>query len=586
MEAYQNFQLATIVWAYYLKDADEAQMQKDIEYILSYIPLKKAYLENHRGLVDVPPEKMRLAKAVFERNGIEASGCITSTDLVGERKPSIFDTYCFTEESHRAAYLKIVEELAGVFDEIILDDYFFTACRCEKCIDAKGDRSWSEYRLDLMEDFSRTITQRAREVNPKMNFIIKYPNWYESWQEVGYNPEKQKDIFDMVYTGTETREAVYSQQHLQRYQSYSLVRYLENTAPGRNGGGWIDPGGSGDNLSRWLEQADQTLFAKAKELALFNFESIARTNVLPPLGKELYRVDRLLSETGKPVGVCAYEPFNGQGEDSLYNYLGMGGVPIEPTPYFDESAPVIFFAQSAGQDPDVMARLKAYVRKGGNAVVTTGFFREQYENGIRDMTSLRLTGRHMSGSEFLVFNRNYGYDSICVAKGRDDVLFEVLQYKTNASWANVSVINGAYNFPLLSEDDYGQGRLFILNVPENFADLYKLPVEVWTAVSKHLSMGHELYAASNEQVSLFAYDNHVYGIESYASHNSTVRVFIRGESRGIQDVESGKVWDVLIPQPLPSPHGDSCACIPEPPEFAVDVKLGAGEYRFFRVLRP
>ena len=263
----------------------------------------------------------------------------------------------------------------------------------------------------------------------------------------------------------------------------------------------------------------------------------------------------------------------------------MGGVPIEPTPYFDDNAPVIFFAQSAGQDPEVMEKLKAYVRRGGNAVVTTGFFREQYENGIQDMTSLRLTGRHMSGSEFLVFNRNYGYDSFCVAKGREDVQFEVLQYKTNASWANVSVVSGAYNFPLLSEDDYGQGRLFILNVPENFADLYKLPAEVWAAIGKHMSMGHELYVASSERVSLFAYDNHVYGIESYAPHGSAVRVYIRGESRGLQDIESGKVWDALIPQPLPGPHGDSCACIPEPPEFAVDVKLGTGEYRFFRVLR-
>jgi len=31
----------------------------------------------------------------------------------------------------------------------------------------------------------------AKSVNPNVNFIIKYPNWYESYQETGYNPGKQ-----------------------------------------------------------------------------------------------------------------------------------------------------------------------------------------------------------------------------------------------------------------------------------------------------------------------------------------------------------------------------------------------------------
>ena len=112
MENYKNFGIGSIVWAYYLIDATEEQMQKDIEYFLSFMPLNKAYLENHRGLVDVPQDKMRLAKKVFERNGIKTAGCITSTGLVGERKPSIFDTYCYTSKEDREAYVKIVEELA------------------------------------------------------------------------------------------------------------------------------------------------------------------------------------------------------------------------------------------------------------------------------------------------------------------------------------------------------------------------------------------------------------------------------------------------------------------------------------------
>ena len=583
MENYKNFQIGSIVWAYYLINATEEQIQKDIDLFTSYIPLKKAYLENHRGLVDVPVEQMQMAKKVFEKNGIETSGCITSTGFVDERKPSIFDTYCYTTKSHQEAYLKIVEDLASVFDEIILDDYFFISCRCEECIKAKGSKTWSQYRLDLMEDFSKKITSRAKEVNPNMNFIIKYPNWYESWQETGYNPEKQKDIFDMIYSGTETREGIYSQQHLQRYHSYGMVRYMENVAPGRNGGGWIDPFGAEDNMSRWIEQANLTMFAKAKELMLFNFEEMLTNDVFPPLGKELYRVDKLMGLVDNPVGVSLYEPFNGDGEDLLYTYLGMGGVAFEPTPYFDDNKNTIFLTQSASVDPKIMSKVEVFVRNGGNAIVTTGFLRSQYENGIKDLTSLRLTNRYMSGREFLINFRNHV--DMDVYKGYEDISFEVLQYKTNATWADVSLINGAYNFPILSEDNYGKGRFFVLNVPENFADYSKLPKEVWAAISKVMSMGQPLYISSSEAVNLFAYDNDIYGIQNYSLRGAYVSVFVRNECKGLEDIETGEQFTNILPRPLPSRWFDGCTVMPEEPEFEIPVKLAPGKFRFFKLLR-
>ena len=592
MEGYKNFGIGTIVWAYYLDVADEDRIQRDIDYFKSKMPLNKAYLENHRGLVDVSQDKMRAAKAVFERNGIQVSGCITSTGLVGERKPSIFDTYCFSDKADRAEYVRIVEELAGVVDEIILDDYFFCSCRCEKCIQGKGNKTWSRYRLDLMEDFSRVIVNRAKEINPRMNFIIKYPNWYESWQETGYNPEKQKDIFDMIYTGTETRDPVHSQQHMQRYLSYSMVRYMENVAPGRNGGGWIDPFET--NEVGLLEQASLTLLAKAKELMLFNFEEMVSNSLFPPLGEGLRKTDDYLDKLGSPTGVSVYEPYNGDGEDLLYTYLGMCGVPMEPTPEFRENEPVIFCGQSACVDPDIMRKLEVFVRNGGTAVVTTGFMREQYDNGIKDMTSLRFTGRHMSGSEFVINYRNHTDFAECTSE--EAILFEVLQYKTNATWSDVSVVDGEYNFPLLSEDNYGKGRLFVLNVPENFAKLYKLPMDVKAAIGKFLTIDKEVYIASNDKCSLLSFDNGVYALISYAdttpdlkledvTSESQIRVYIRDESKGIEDVFTGERFDNLSELPKPSMWFDGCTIMPEPDEYTVDIPVLPGTIRLFRVLR-
>ena len=584
MEPYKHFKLAAYVFAYYLETADDEQIQKAIDYYRHYVHLDKVYIENHRGLVDIPVEKLRHVKELFEKNGIETAGGITSTVLVnGQRKPSYYDTFCYTDPAHRERYVQIVRDVASVFDEIILDDFFFTSCTCEMCIEAKGKQSWQEYRLKLMEDFARVIVAEARSVNPGINFIIKYPNWYESYQECGYNPGKQKDIFDMVYTGTETRDPMYSQQHLQRYLSYSIIRLMENIAPGRNGGGWIDPYGSFGNINAYLEQANMTVLAKARELMLFNFAHMENTALLPALGHELARMDRMLANLGQPVGVAAWEPYDGDGEDQLYNYLGMGGIAVEPSPEFNDRAEMVLLTETSAYDETAVEKLEAYLRKGGNAVITTGFLRRCYDRGIKELTSVRLTDRHVLGGEYMISHYNYR-DSTVFCKGQERLLFEILTYKTNATSSNINIIAGEHTFPLMTEDSYGKGRLFILNVPENFADLYKLPKAVWAGINKYVSLGQRVYTAGEGKHSLLAYDNGKYAIQSYNPTATTVDVIVRGECSGIRDLETGKVYTGRIALPLPSHMMDATTTIPEPPEYSYPVTVGAGALMFFEVL--
>lgn len=583
MKGYENFKVAAYVFAYYLAEASEEEILQGIEFFKNSIHLDKVYLENHRSVVDIPVEKMRKVKKLFNDNGIETSGGITSTVLVdGKRKPALFDSFCYTDPAHRQKYLQVVRELASVFDEIILDDFFFTSCRCEMCIEAKGKMTWKDYRLKLMEGFSKEIVDLAKSVNPNVNFIIKYPNWYESYQETGYNPGKQKDIFDMVYAGTETREPFYCAQHLQRYESYSIIRLFENTAPGRNGGGWIDPWGSWDNINHFLEQADLTFYAKAKEIMLFNFTHLLDTAMLPALGQRLKRTDKMVSKMGNPIGVSAWEPFDADGEDQVYNYLGMGGTAIEPSPYFDENASSILLTQSSAYAPDAMEKLEAYVRKGGNAVITVGFLREMYDKGIKDMTSVRLTHRHVMGQEYMIDNANYT-NTHC-AKADEPAMFEILDYKTNATWADILLLAGENNFPVMTEDNYGKGRLFILNVPENFADLYKLPKEVWRSINKHISMGQRVYIAGDSKCSFFAYDNNVYGIQSYSAKEENYQVIIRGECKGIRDLETGKVYSEKLTLFVPDKRQDAATVIDEPVEYVFEIPVSRGQDIFFEVL--
>src|SRR5262249_61652952 len=99
----------------------------------------------------------------------------------------------------------------------------------------KGDKSWTQYRLEAMRDASENLVAKpAKAVNPKVKMIVKYPNWYEHFAGLGYDLEIQPKIFDAIYTGTETRDPGITDQHLQQYESYLVWRYFNNIKPGGN----------------------------------------------------------------------------------------------------------------------------------------------------------------------------------------------------------------------------------------------------------------------------------------------------------------------------------------------------------------
>ncbi len=101
------------------------------------------------------------------------------------------------------------------------------------CIKAKGSKSWTQFRLDQMTEAAQSLViGPAKKVNPKVKVVIKYPNWYEHFQGLGFDLERGPRLFDGIYTGTETRDAVMSDQHLQEYLGYNIFRYFENIKPG------------------------------------------------------------------------------------------------------------------------------------------------------------------------------------------------------------------------------------------------------------------------------------------------------------------------------------------------------------------
>jgi hypothetical protein len=128
--------------------------------------------------------------------------------------------------------------------------------------------------------------------------VIKFPNWYEHFQGLGYDLDQEPKIFDGIYTGTETRDPEITDQNLQQYESYQIIRYFENIAPGRNGGGWVDTF-SIRYIDRYAEQLWDTMFAKAPEMMLFEWSACCN-----PSAPATARTGRICTRASTTISCC------------------------------------------------------------------------------------------------------------------------------------------------------------------------------------------------------------------------------------------------------------------------------------------
>ncbi len=541
---YDNFNVALYARVYETQQMkDPAWLESHWAAVTRHMKVDKIYLETHRDTVIVDQATLDQAKKFFLSKGVKVAGGITAT--VSERNQ--FETFCYSNPEHRALLKKVVEYTARNFDEIILDDFFFTDCKSDSDIAAKGNRSWTQFRLAQMDEAARSlILGPARAVNPKVKVVIKYPNWYDHFQGLGFNLETEPRIFDGIYTGTETRDPA-GNQHLQQYHGFSIMRYFENLKPGGNGGGWVDQGGM--NLpNRFEEQLWLTLFAKAPEITIFNIGAIyspgKKADGTPDpdsraaslAGPVFERFDRIAGKLGRPIGIKSYKPFHSFGEDYLPSYLGMLGLPMDIVPEFPEGEATVLLTEQARFDPNIVAKMKRQLASGGNVVITSGLLKALQGKGIEDIVELDYTGR-------TVATREFGGRGMQGAKLDADMLLPEIRYYTNDSWEVVTAFtspNRNSGTPVLHSAKYSKGLFYVLTIPQAQGDLYRYPQPVLRAIRDVLARDEYVRLDAPAMVSLFPYDNDTFIVESFAADPVQARLVTARRITKLQDLETGE----------------------------------------------
>ena len=549
--------------------------------------IDKIYLEVMRNHTLVDEAGLEKLKKFYQEQGVQVCGGLAYS--ISESNG--YQGFDYADPENREFAQKAVEMAARHFDEILLDDYYFFDRKTDYDIRAKGNKSWTQYRVEAMRDVTENlIVKPAKAVNPQCRVIIKMANWYDQYAGMGNDTEKVPLMVDGMFSGTESRLWVGQEQHLQPYLSYDIMRFMDNLRPGVNKGGWVDQGGS-NPIDRYSEQLLDTVFARCPEMCCFNYSAMisgalrpnAMTNrtwadqptslnlaevqkTLDPNGGNptfadiaaytLGQVDKVLVNVGKPVGIKTYTPYHATGEEFLHDYLGMIGLPMDIFPQFPTDAGMVLLTEQAKWDPGIIRKMQAQLEAGKSVCVTSGFVRAMKGKGIDDICELETTDPTVAVRRFTFAGgpgapfrggrgmaRREGEPDPFEAS-RDILIPEIkyLNVLTHDAWGDALGISpGGTTYPIVLSCDYSKGRLYVLTIPNDPADLYALPATVLSAIRAAVGSAEPIRIdIAPAQVALFRYDNNTFSVQNYLPTPAEVTVSVTGTATQIHNLLTGE----------------------------------------------
>src|SRR5215472_13571250 len=128
---------------------------------------------------------------------------------------------------------------------------------------------------------------------------------------------------------------------------------------------------------------------------------------------------------------------------------------------------------------------------------------------------------------------------------------------------------------------YSNGVIYLLTLPENIGDLYNLPRPLVTQIKTYLLRDFPVRIDSPSPMSLFAYDNKTFVVESFLAEAADVSLSVAGVDAKLRNIVTG---EMVTADPLPpsskrpeearSRNGES-------PRTSFSVKIAAHSYQAY-----
>jgi hypothetical protein len=338
------------------------------------------YVEVYRSGKVVPNELLKSVATFFRTNGFEVVGGIATVPggKFGKAQEGRLGWFNWENKKTRDDLEHLMDSIAPIFDAFIVDDFLCTADTSVESKTAKKDLSWTQYRQNLLVDFSeKHLIGPAKKANPKIRMIIKYPQWYDRYHLFGYDVARQPAQYDEVAIGTETRNQ-YTKRFgfVQPYEGFVNYRWMSSLSGSKMRAAWFDHIECGEQ--DFIDQAYQSVLAGAKELILFNYYNFIEGH--PGQHRLRYEFNHLADLAAvvakHPVyGPEGYKPGNSEAGGDMYvmDYVGMLGIPLIPFSQYPDKAGTVFLPTQAAADTGILEKIKKSIEQGSRVIMTSGF---------------------------------------------------------------------------------------------------------------------------------------------------------------------------------------------------------------------
>lgn len=511
--------------------------RKRVAEVLKAVGIDKIYIEAYRGDEQVSEETLMASRDFFDAEGFEVATGITTIPGkdAGVRGDGSAYYLNYEAQATRDLIKKWAEIMAEHFDEILVDDFFLTDDQSEESKKAKGERSWSEYRLDLMTEIARDwLIEPARDRNPKVRVNIKFPQWYDVFHLYGYNVETAPDLFDQIWLGTETRNPdTHRFGFAQPTMGFNNFRWLSSIGGEKTVGAWFDALDCHEDV--YLMQAYQSVLAGAARLTLFNLGEYMDPN---PVVEKFKRCKESVTQLAavvrdaQPLGIGALKPPHSSPGNDLYlfDFLGSIGLPVVLVGHSDKLAPFssILLSGHSKADPDLTKNLAKLLGDSSRTFLWTPSFNSRHtlEETVSG-NSIRIGGEQVESKRPLVFRKVHPPKESEVlasveAEGEEVPVFfhDRIGSTLHGLFLNVSTYSYE-DFEKVDEMFLPPSELAIPHWPQGFADL----------IRKQLPLGLPVTVQAEPPFGLNLYDNGVIVVSNFSPEPKTV--LLKGTVEGV-----------------------------------------------------
>ena len=445
-----------------------AEAREQVLRVLQPLKVARLFLEGRRVTEYVSPKQLCELRDWFTAHGFRCSGGIATVPGAGfgPRQQGGLDWLNWESRTTQTNVAAFFTENAPVFPELIVDDFYCTGDTSPEAAQARGARSWGQYRRDLLVSLiDPLMVNPTRAAHRQTRLILKFPQWYDRFQLYGYDPLRMPEHFDEVWVGTEVRDPETRRMgFVQPTQGYMNYRWLASQAGSKVRGAWFDH--IECSAQNFLDQAYLSVLAGARELTLFSLNDLMAGHpgdaLLAAKWPELCGLaERVQRKPGR--GIAFYKPAGSEGSENLYlaDSLGMIGLPVLPVAHYPMDAAVAFLPVQAAADPKLLDNMRRHLKRGATLVLTPALVRALGPEGTQLADVDEGAGSEADSARTM---RMEG-ESVDL-----DTPLEVdAALKAGDCRVQMSAGIGERQVPFLTARAVGRGRILVLNV-RTFSD--------------------------------------------------------------------------------------------------------------------